>query len=91
MRAGAAARSGVGARLPGNPDRDSGEDAGMSKDMRANSMPGDESSGLRSEPSSRQKSVQLMQEGGLDSVRVRACRTRRYIRARSLPPSSILA
>ena len=59
--------------MPGNPDRDSGEDAGMSKDMRANSMLSDESSGrnLRSAPSSRQKSVQLMREGGLNSVRVR--------------------
>ena len=79
MRASSAARAGVGARLPGNPDRDGGHDAGMSEDMRANSMLSDESDGrnLRSEPSSRQKSVQLMREGGLSSVRVRVRRIHR--------------
>ena len=79
MRASSAARSGVGARLPGNPDRDGGHDAGMSEDMRAKSMMSDESSGrnLRSEPSSRQKSVQLMRQGGLSSVRVRIRRIHR--------------
>ena len=47
--------------------------------MRANSMLSDESDGrnLRSEPSSRQKSVQLMREGGLSSVRVRVRRIHR--------------
>ena len=79
MRASSAARSGVGARLPGNPDRDGGHDTGMSEDMRANSMLSDESSGrnLRSAPSSRQKSVQLMRQGGLSSVRVRIRRIHR--------------
>lgn len=79
MRASSAARAGVGARLPGNPDRDGGHDAGMSEDMRANSMLSDESDGrnLRSDPSSRQKSVQLMREGGLSSVRVRVRRIHR--------------
>ena len=94
MRASSAARSGVGARLPGNPDRDGGRDAGMShEDMRADSMPSDESSGrdVRSAPSTRKQSLMLMQEGGLDSVRVRARRTHRDCRARFFPPLPMLA
>lgn len=92
MRASSAARSGVGARLPGNPDRDGGRDAGISdEDMRADSMPSDESSGVRSAPSTRKQSLMLMQEGGLNSVRVRARRTHRDCRARSFPPSPVLA
>ena len=92
MRASSAARSGVGARLLGNPDRDGGRDAGISdEDMRADSMPSGESSGVRSAPSTRKQSLMLMQEGGLNSVRVRARRTHRDCRARSFPPSPILA
>ena len=87
MRASSAARSGVGARLPGNPDRDGGRDAGISdEDMRADSMPSDESSGVRSAPSTRKQSLMLMQEGGLNSVRVRARRTHRDLSRRR--PSS---